>query len=289
MAKAGAQANGQPVRIAICAPGKPLERARASQVQALADQRGMVQLRFAEQCFEQTGHFAGEDSARLAALVDAANDPDIDCIWFASGGYGSARIAAQAIAQMNDNAKAKYFMGYSDTGNVLAGLYRAGMGRPVHGPMVTDIGHNRGEAAIHRALDFLCGEAGAGLEPHLATLNGAPVVAFNLMTLAMLSGSDLMPDLSDHVVMVEEVGEHLYAIDRLFFHISNNLPQIAGLRLGRVSQVPENDRPFGQDVAQIAQYWCDKAGIPFLGEADIGHDVDNKIVPFGLVASLASQ
>ena len=102
------------------------------------------------------------------------------------------------------------------------------------------------------------------------------------MTLAMLCGTELMPVLAGHVVMVEEVAEHLYAIDRLFFHVTQHLRGIAGLRLGRVSAVPENDRPFGCDAEAIARDWCARAEISFLGAADIGHDAANRIVPFGL-------
>ena len=91
-----------------------------------------------------------------------------------------------------------------------------------------------------------------------------------------------MPDLTGHVVLVEEVAEHLYATDRLFFHISQHLRGIAGLRLGRVSHVPENDRPFGMTEEEIARYWCERSGIPYLGRADIGHDAQNAIVPFGV-------
>ena len=53
-------------------------------------------------------------------------------------------------------------------------------------------------------------------------------------------------------------------------------------RLGRVSAVPENDRPFGMEAEEIAQDWCNRTGIPWLGRADIGHDAANKVVPFGL-------
>jgi muramoyltetrapeptide carboxypeptidase len=134
---------------------------------------------------------------------------------------------------------------------------------------------------VRRALAFLAGDS-AGLE---SSLDERPTVAFNLMTLAMLCGTGLMPDLTGHVVMVEEVSEHLYAIDRLFFHVSQHLHGIAGLRLGRVSDVPENDREFGYDPEEIAEYWCANAGIPYLGTADIGHDPGNKIVPFGLAAA----
>jgi muramoyltetrapeptide carboxypeptidase len=82
--------------------------------------------------------------------------------------------------------------------------------------------------------------------------------------------------------MVEEVSEYLYAVDRLFFHVTAHLGGIAGLRLGRVSDVPENDRPFGADAEDIARNWCGRHSIAFLGAADIGHDAANRIVPFGL-------
>jgi len=90
-----------------------------------------------------------------------------------------------------------------------------------------------------------------------------------------------MPDLTGHVVMVEEVSEHLYAVDRLMFHATAHLRGIAGLRLGRVSDVPVNDRDFGAGAQEIARDWCARRGIPFLGAADIGHDAGNKVVPFG--------
>jgi len=61
------------------------------------------------------------------------------------------------------------------------------------------------------------------------------------------------------------------------------------LRLGRISEVPENDRPFGASEVEIAQYWCGKAGIEYLGRADIGHDAANTIVPFGLAAAARGQ
>jgi muramoyltetrapeptide carboxypeptidase len=202
-------------------------------------------------------------------------------VWFAAGGYGSNRIAMPALAGLTDAARSKTYLGYSDTGYLLGALYRNGVGSPVHGPMVSDIARNGGEAAIDRALNFLCGDQ-AGLE---GALDSRPAVAFNLTTLAMMCGTDLMPDLTDHVVLVEEVAEHLYAVDRLFFHLSHQLSAVAGLRLGRVSDVPENDRPFGQSAEDIARHWCNLAGISYLGLADIGHDAGNKIVPFGLAGN----
>lgn len=265
-------------RIALVCPGKPILRERAERVLALAAAEFPdVELDFAAQCFAETGHFAGDDAARLEAFVSAANDPATDAVWFAMGGYGANRIAAEALAQLGEAALYKTYLGYSDTGFLLGALYRDGIGRPVHGPLAGDIRREGGEEAIRRVLRFLSGQEAAP-----APEDAAPTAAFNLMTLAMLAGTELMPDLSGHVVMVEEVAEHLYAVDRLFFHVTQHLRGCAGIRLGRVTEVPENDRPFGLSEVEIAQYWCERSGIPYLGRANIGHDADNAIVPFGL-------
>lgn len=269
------------IRIAVCAPSTPITPEDAAAVRALAAAEFPgVELVIHDQCFAVEGHFAGSDDVRLAALLECANDPAFDAVWFARGGYGACRIAEGALAGMSGAAKAKTWLGYSDAGYLLGGLYRERIGRPVHGPMLADIRREGGAEAVRRALGFLSGQ-GAGLEPSLAA-ERHPVVAFNLTTLAMLGGTRLMPGLANHVVMVEEVSEYLYAVDRLFFHATAHLGGIAGLRLGRVSAVPENDRPFGADALEIARYWCRRHAIPFLGAADIGHDDANRIVPFGL-------
>lgn len=269
-------------RIAICAPSTPMLSEDAQRVTALAlAEFPEVELHFHPQCFASEGHFAGPDSARLAALVECANDPRIDAVWFARGGYGANRIAEAAIAGFGPAAQAKQFLGYSDSGYLLGALYRASLGRPVHAPMPNDIRRDNGIEAVRRTLRWLSGDR-RSLEP---SLDHHPTVAFNLMTLAMLCGTPLMPGLAGHVVMVEEVSEHLYAVDRLFFHITAHLAGVAGLRLGRVSDVPENDRPFGAQPDEIARFWCGRHAIPYLGSADIGHDSANKVVPFGLATN----
>ena len=277
---------GGMTRIAICAPAASFTREDADRVLALAGAEfPQAELHFHPQCFLSEGHFAGPDAARLAAFLECANDPAFDAVWFARGGYGSNRIAEEAVAGLDHAARDKAFLGYSDCGYLLAGLYRARIGRPVHAPMPADIRRDGGDAAVRRALRFLLGERG-GLEP---SIDHHPAVAFNLMTLAMLCGTPLMPGLAGHVVMVEEVSEYLYAVDRLFFHLTAHLGGIAGLRLGRVSDVPENDRPFGATAEEIARHWCARHAISFLGAADIGHDVANKIVPFGVAGRGAGQ
>jgi muramoyltetrapeptide carboxypeptidase len=274
------------IRVAVCAPSTPLKAGHIQRLSALArDDFPDVELHFHPQCEASEGHFAGHDELRLAAVLECANDPMFDAVWFARGGYGACRIAEAAIAGMDHAATQKAFLGYSDAGYLLAGLYRAGIGRPVHAPMPMDLTREGGEAAVNRVLAWLAGDL-SGLEP---SLDHRPTVAFNLMTLAMVCGTPLMPGLAGHVVMLEEVSEHLYAVDRLFFHVSAHLGGITGLRMGRVSDVPENDRDFGTDGEGIARYWCDRHAIPYLGSADIGHDAANRIVPFGVAGANKGQ
>ncbi|WP_427967226.1 LD-carboxypeptidase [Altererythrobacter sp.] len=269
-------------RIAVCAPATPITREHADAAQKLvAEEFPEHSITFHEQCFRQVGHFAGTDIERLEALIELANDPAYDAVWFAKGGYGSNRITEAAIARMNAAARSKTYVGFSDCGYLLAALYRNGVGQPVHGSMPVSARSERGREAVRRVLRWFSGD-GSGLEP---SLDGkTPAVAFNLITLAMLTNTPMMPDLSGHIVMVEEVSEHLYSIDRLFFHLANTLPRIAGLRLGAVTDVPENYVPFGQEAEDIAKFWCDRAGFPYLGRAEIGHMAANRIVPFGLAS-----
>ncbi|MGY6552045.1 MAG: LD-carboxypeptidase [Erythrobacter sp.] len=268
--------------IAICAPATPITREQAAALEAMvAAEFPAHRVTFHEQCFARAGHFAGDDLVRLTALLECANDPAFDAVWFAKGGYGSNRIAEAAVARMNASARTKSYVGYSDCGYLLAALYRGGIGQSVHGSMPVSATSETGREALRRVLRWFAGDT-SGVEP---SLDGAtPVAAFNLITLAMLSGTQLMPDLSGHVVMVEEVSEHLYAIDRMFFHLAGFLPRLKGLRLGAVTNVPENYVEFGQSEEEIAQFWCARAGIPYLGRALIGHNSANRVVPFGLAS-----
>ena len=273
------------LRVAICAPSRRLPEEDAAQVAALAADYPGLELHFHPQCFLSEGHFAGSDEQRLAALVECGNDPAFDAVWFARGGYGAARIAQDALARLEVPAQRKTWLGYSDAGTLLGGLYRERIGHPVHAPMPTEIRRAGGEVAVRRTLAWLAGDR-SGEEPGG---DAHPRVAFNLTTLAMLAGTPLMPGLAGHVVLVEEVAEHLYAVDRLFFHLTAHLGGIAGLRLGRIGDVPENDVEFGHDGEAIARHWCARHAIAFLGAADIGHDIANRIVPFGLAGAGAGQ
>jgi muramoyltetrapeptide carboxypeptidase len=269
------------MKIAVVAPSCTLKREAAAGVSALAAARPGCELAIHPQCFLSEGHFAGSDAQRLAALREVMADETVDAIWFARGGYGSNRIAESALADISVPAMRKAYVGYSDAGFLLAGLHKAGC-EVAHGPMPQDVLRDGGEAAVARSLDWLLTRDNEALEPGLA----GPAQAYNLTVLSNLLGTALEPDLSGVELLVEEVAEHLYRIDRTMFHVtaSANVRKVRRLRLGNVSDVPENDPIWGSDEEAIVRDWCARAGIEFGGRAAIGHDASNRIVPFGTVS-----
>ncbi len=234
------------------------------------------------QCWEVAGHFAGDDARRASAFLEFANDPGFDAIWFLRGGYGSNRILPLVMPHLGPAARHKSYLGYSDMGFLLGALYAARIGRPCHGPMASDIRRKGGDATIARSLGWLARGDRQGLEPGL---DGRPAAAFNLSILGALIGTPYLPDLTDHVLLIEEVSEPMYNIDRLLFHMGHatQLQGLTGVRLGSVTAVQPNEPEWADGLEFMIRRWCGDLGVPYLGRADIGHTQTNRVVPFGIV------
>lgn len=270
------------MRIAVVAPGRPINAEVAARVSGfMALMYPAHDIVFHPQCFLSSGHFAGPDEARADAFVEVANDAFFDAVWFARGGYGSNRILDRAMPALGTAARDKAYLGFSDMGFLLGALYAARIGRPIHAAMPITLGRDDRGESLGWALAWLIDRDRRALEPHL---DGRPAAAFNLAILTAMIGTPWLPDLTDHVLMIEEVSEPLYRIDRMLFTLAHatQLKGIAGIRLGAVTDIQENDPPFAETVEQIVTRWCAEMGVPFLGRAEIGHIEQNRVVPFGL-------
>ena len=203
------------MRIAVVAPSCTLKREAAEAVQAIVAARGDCELVIHPQCFLSDGHFAGPDEARLAALREVMADPAVDAVWFARGGYGSNRIAEAALADLPAAARGKLYLGYSDAGFLLAGLSQ---GR-ARGRVGADAA---GRAARRRRGGGQSRARLAGPARSCRARAGArgPAMAFNLTVLSNLLGTPLEPDFTGVDLLIEDVGEHLYRIDRSMFHVT---------------------------------------------------------------------
>jgi muramoyltetrapeptide carboxypeptidase len=276
-------------RIGVVAPASRMSPEVAQRVPMLA--RSLYadrtpEIVFHPQCFASQGHFAGDDETRAQAFLDIANDESYDAVWFARGGYGSCRVVEAAMCGLKEPSRRKTYLGYSDAGVLLAALYQAGFEAVAHGPVAQDILRDGGDAAVERALAWIVDRSPEALEPTVGRV--MLTVAFNMTVLGQLLGTPLQPDLDGHVLMLEEVGEALYRIDRSLFHITSNpkIRRVSGVMLGRCSSITPNEPDFGMNEEEIARYWCQRSGIHWMGRADIGHDASNKIVPFGTSSDL---
>jgi muramoyltetrapeptide carboxypeptidase len=77
----------------------------------------------------------------------------------------------------------------------------------------------------------------------------------------------------------------MYNIDRLLFNMAGatQLKGIAGIRLGALTAVKENNPSWNEPVETMIDRWCRDMGVPYLGRAEIGHAQTNHVVPFGVV------
>src|SRR5262249_60555319 len=98
-----------------------------------------------------------------------------------------------------------------------------------------------GGAAVGRPLAWMIARSRAALEPTVT--RGRKTAAFNITVLSQILGTPLQPDLAGHVLMLEEVGEAMYRIDRSLFHITSNaeIRRVAGIMLGRCSDINPNN------------------------------------------------
>ncbi len=272
------------LKIGVVAPGSRIEPSIADKVKEIAATlypENRPDIHFHPQCFLSSGHFAGDDETRIQAFLEIANDDHFDVLWFARGGYGACRLLDRLLPGLSDIARRKVYLGYSDVGSILAAMYKNGFTRLAHGPMPVDINRKGGETAIKRALAYLVEGAAESLEPSVSSTT--TTAAFNISILSQLIGTPFQPSLTGHVLMLEEISEHMYRIDRSLFHITSNpdIRSVAGIKLGRCDDIPPNDPEFGQTEEEVTQHWCNVAGINYLGRADIGHDAENRVVPFG--------
>ena len=94
-----------------------------------------------------------------------------------------------------------------------------------------------------------------------------------VITLKLLSSSPAYPDAA-----VEAMRRVLDAPRPLPFPAH----RVSAIRMGRMSEIPDNDPAFGSDAESIIRDWCRRSGIAFAGAANIGHDAANRVVPFNL-------
>lgn len=231
--------------------------------------------RFEPDLISRRGYLAGDDDRRARELALALADPEARAVMALRGGYGTMRILPRVIPALAELARApKAIIGSSDLTALGGGLQRAGLGW-VHGPMVRTLGRTDA-ASIERFFRVLedpstVDDAGLGLRGIWPGLARGPLLGGNLSVLAALAGTGHLPDFRGAVVLLEDVGERPYRLDRLVtqLRLAGVFDGALGFLLGEWTDCtggPEDPAPEQVVVEGLADL-----GVPIVAGFPVAH------------------
>lgn len=277
--------------VAVVAPASPVrfpERLRAG-LALLADWG--LRSRVMPHVHDVHGFLAGTDEDRLADLHAAWADPAVRAVWCARGGYGCSRLSERLDGGVL-RADPKLLVGFSDATALHLAFARLGL-VSLHGP-TGEWNPSRtagpSAAALRRALTDPA-PLGALACPPLQTLvpgrAEGELVGGNLSLLAAAVGTSDEPDTAGRLLLLEDVGEPPYRVDRLLRQLSRAgiVERAAGLVFGAFARCEERHRPSFTVEEVIAAFAAD-AGLPAVAGAPLGHGPGQLTVPLGVRASL---
>lgn len=270
-------------RVGVFAPSSPFTEERfVPGVKALESLGYSVHIPEAARL--RQGYLAGSDEARLAAFHALLTDPSIDVIMAARGGYGLHRIVDR-IDPAALRASTQAIVGFSDITALHLLCQREGLSS-VHGPVITQLGELPPEA--HQALALTLAGRAEEVEYRATAEAIRPGVAEGrllggcLSVITPLLGSSLLPSMEGAILLLEDVGEATYRIDRMLthLHLAGVLGQVRGVALGEF--VGCNPRSAEEpSVEEVLHERFSKLGVPVLSGLPFGHGRRNLAAPLG--------
>ncbi len=226
-------------------------------------------------------YFAGHDAERLADLQAMLDDREIKAILMGRGGYGVSRII-DAIDWTVFAENPKWICGFSDITVLHSHIHQTLGIATLHSPMCGAFTpESEGSFYIESLRRALTGRGLRydipGSPYNIPGLAEGPVVGGNLALLAHLTGSVSQLDTEGKILFLEDIGEHLYHIDRMLLSLkrSGQLSGLKALLLGQFTDMEDTDRPFGQMLEQIILDKVAGYGYPVAFNAPCGHDKEN--------------
>ena len=233
------------------------------------------------------GYLAGQDRERLADLSPSGSEPPalLACV---RGGWGAARLL-----ERRPPAEANWLLGFSDVTSLLFARVAQGRGGGVHGPLLTTLAAEP-EWSRERLRALLFGEPLPPLqgESWCGGVAEGPLLVANLTVATHLLGTPHLPVLAGAILVLEDVGEAPYRIERMLTHwrLCGALQQLAGLAFGSFSGCddPEDDRPAERrfSLEQVLRERSSDLGIPVVAGLPVGHTPGNAALPLAVPACL---
>jgi muramoyltetrapeptide carboxypeptidase len=276
-------------RIAVVAPGSPLDREIFEAGLRILGKR--YDVTWNTSALSRTRYLAGNDGRRSDELAAALGDPGVRAVVAARGGYGSMRLLPR-VWPVNGGGPAslpaKMLVGFSDITALHAALQATGH-VSVHGPVVTQLATQ--PPGIVERLFAMLEDATAPPPPVAGTpmVGGVvegPLLGGNLSLVTRLLGTPWLPDLYGAILLLEDVGERPYRVDRMWTHLrlAGVFERVRGLALGDFTDCEDPDRDF--TVRDVLYDLARETGLPCVGFLPIGHDAINTPVPLGTLVRL---
>ena len=271
--------------IGIAAPAGPFDPEKFMKGKTVLESMGF-QTFFDEGIFQKHGFLAGTDIQRADQVNRLFADPTVQAIVCARGGYGSMRILP-LLDFKTIQTNPKIFLGFSDISALLSVLHDHCGLITFHGPVVTTLG-NATEKTIMAMKTALTSDAALDLIPEDGMVIKPGVCSGilaggNLTTLCHLAGTSYASNFKGKILLLEDVGEMSYRIDRMLtqMKLAGCFNGISGLILGAFKECGHLN-----EIVEIFNNIFENADIPILAGFDMGHGEHNLTIPMGLGATL---
>lgn len=239
--------------------------------------------------------FSGTINERVKDLQAMLDDPDIDAIWCARGGYGTIHLIDELdFSKFLNNPK--WLIGYSDI-TVLHSKLNKLQVASIHGPMPIDMASipqalNTPKNEQQRLVDLLKGNKvsyrfKSEKENSLGTAKGE-LVGGNLSVLYSMCGSNTAIQTQGKILFIEDLDEYLYHIDRMFQNLKRNgvFKNLAGLIVGGMTKMHDNTIPFGLTIEEIVKQTLGDVSFPVCFNFPAGHMKNHQALIFGSTVAL---
>jgi muramoyltetrapeptide carboxypeptidase len=271
--------------IGIVAPASPFDPDELERGRSVLHALGF-QTRLADGLMARKGYLAGEDDHRLAQLHKMLSDPQVHAVMCARGGYGTLRLL-NAIDYGLVRASEKPFIGFSDITALHQAFYWKSGIVTFHGPLVTTFAE-ADEITCRTFVSAVTDPAPCRIRADRARIvvSGKAegvVTGGNLTVLSHLVGTPYHPVFKDCIVVIEDIGEKPYRIDRMFtqMKMAGCFEGVAGFVFGSFHKCGPRTELF-----ELFKTCFNDLNVPIAAGFGTGHNGRNTTLPFGIVAHL---
>ena len=237
-------------------------------------------------------YFSGTDDERLRDLQGMLDDPEVNAVLCARGGYGLSRIIDR-INFRRFRKNPKWVIGFSDITVLHAHLYANYKIASLHAPMAAAFNEGGFHTPYVQSLKAALDGEPASYECPVHEFNNPGtaeglLVGGNLTLLAHLVGTRSDIKTKNKILFLEDVGEYLYNIDRMLLQLkrAGKFDKLAGLVIGGFTDNKDTERPFGQSVYQIIYDHVREYEYPVCYNFPVSHEKENYALKVGVQYSL---